>query len=214
MGIILIIKDMQILQLLIALVDGYAYIILDMDQLLAKTLSPIAGIVLFMNYGDPEKFSSDGGPQFTLTPFKMFFKTWSVKHSISLLGYPQSNRRAEAAVKTAKQIIRENTSKDGFINNDNIAKAIMQYCNTPLPNVSLSSAHTLFHRELHDFTLSHPTHHQLHKGWIASQEQREYIAAKQNIKHTERYNTMAHALQPLPLGTPVLIQNTGNHLQH
>ena len=103
---------------------------------------------------------------------------------------------------------------DGSINNDNIAKAIMQYCNTPLPNVSLSSAHTLFHRELHDFTLSHPTHHQLHKGWIASQEQREYIAAKQNIKHTERYNTMAHALQPLPLGTPVLIQNTGNHLQH
>ena len=46
MGIILIIKDMHILQLLIALVDGYAYIILDMDQLLAKTLSPIAGIYL------------------------------------------------------------------------------------------------------------------------------------------------------------------------
>ena len=45
-GIILIIKDMHILQLLIALVDGYAYIILDMDQLLAKTLSPIAGIYL------------------------------------------------------------------------------------------------------------------------------------------------------------------------
>ena len=185
-----------------------------MDQLLAKTLSPIAGIVLFMNYGDPEKFSSDGGPQFTLTPFKMFFKTWSVKHCISLLGYPQSNGRAEAAVKTAQQIIQENTSKDGFINYDNIAKAIMQYCNTPLPNVSLSPAHTLFHRELHDFTLSHPTHHQLHKGWIVSQEQREYIAAKQNIKQTKRYNTTAHALQPLPLGTPVLIQNTGNHLQH
>ena len=45
-GIILIIKDMHILQLLTALVDGYAYIILDMDQLLAKTLSPIAGIYL------------------------------------------------------------------------------------------------------------------------------------------------------------------------
>ena len=38
---------MHILQLLIALVDGYAYIILDMDQLLAKTLSPIAGIYLW-----------------------------------------------------------------------------------------------------------------------------------------------------------------------
>ena len=46
---------------------------------------------LFMNYGAPEEFSSDGGPQFTLTPFKMFLKTWSVKHCISSLGYPQSN---------------------------------------------------------------------------------------------------------------------------
>ena len=44
-----------------------------------------------MNYGAPEEFSSDGGPQFTLTPFKMFLKTWSVKHCISSLGYPQSN---------------------------------------------------------------------------------------------------------------------------
>ena len=38
---------MHILQLLIALVDGYPYIILDMDQRLAKTLSPIAGIYLW-----------------------------------------------------------------------------------------------------------------------------------------------------------------------
>ena len=38
---------MHILQLLITLVDGYAYIILDMDQLLAKTLSSIAGIYLW-----------------------------------------------------------------------------------------------------------------------------------------------------------------------
>ena len=37
---------MHILQLLIALADGYPYIILDMDQRLAKTLSPIAGIYL------------------------------------------------------------------------------------------------------------------------------------------------------------------------
>ena len=122
--------------------------------------------------------------------------------------------RAEAAVKTAKRIIQENTSKDGSINNDNIAKAITQYHNTPLPNVSLSPPKILFHRELHDFTPSHPTHYQLHKDWTVSQEQGDYIAAKQNIKQTERHNTTAHELQPLPLGTPVLIQNTGNHLQH
>ena len=165
-----------------------------------------------MNYRAPEEFSSDGGPQFILTPFKMFLKTF-VKHRISSVGYPQSNGRAEATVKTVKRIIQENTSKDGSINNI-IAKAIMQYRNTPLPNVSLSPAQILFHRELCDFTPSHPTHYQLHKDWIVSQEQQEYIAAKQNIKQAKRCNTTAHELQPLPLSTPVLIQNTGNHLQH
>ena len=97
----------------------------------------------------------------------MFLKTWSVKHHTSSVGYG----RAEAAVKTAKQIMQENTSKDGSINNDNIAKAITQYHNTPLPNVSLSPPKILFHRELRDFTPSHPTHYQLHKDWTVSQEQ-------------------------------------------
>ena len=90
----------------------------------------------------------------------------------------------------------------------------MQYCNTTIPNVSLSPAQIRFHGELCDFTPSHPTHYQLHKDWIVSQEQQEYIAAKQNIKQAKRCNTTAHELQPLPLSTPVLIQNTGNHLQH
>ena len=93
-----------------------------------------------MNYGAPEEFSSDGGPQFTSTSFKLFLKTWGVRHRISSVGYPQSNGRAAAAVKAAKRIIQENTSNDGSINNDKIAKAIMQYRNTPLPNFSLSPA--------------------------------------------------------------------------
>ena len=162
---------------------------------------------LFMNYGAPEEFSSDGGPQFTSSSFETFLKTWGVKHCISSVGYPQSNGRAEAAVKTAKRIIRENTSKDGSINNDNIAKAIMQYRNTPLPTISLSPAQILFHRELRDFTPSHPTHYQLHKDWIITQEQREHLASKHNIQQAARYNTTTHELQPITLGTPVLIQN-------
>ena len=97
----------------------------------------------------------------------MFLKTWGVKHHTSSVGYG----RPEAAVKTAKRIIQENTSKDGSINNDNIAKAIMQYRNTTIPNVSLSPAQILFHGELCDFTPSHPTHYQLHKDWTVSQEQ-------------------------------------------
>ena len=68
-----------------------------------------------MNYGVPEEFSSDGGPQFTSTSFQNFLKKWAVQHQLSSVGYPQFSGRDEAAVKTAKHIIQDNTSKNGSI---------------------------------------------------------------------------------------------------
>ena len=75
-----------------------------------------------------------------------------------ILSYPQSNGRAEAAVKTAKCIIQENPASNGSLNTDRVAKAIMQYCNTPLPGMSRSPTKILFHRMLHDFTPANPKH--------------------------------------------------------
>ena len=40
--------------------------------------------ILFMNYGAPDEFSSDGGPQFTLTAFTEFYKS-----GVYLIIYPQ-----------------------------------------------------------------------------------------------------------------------------
>ena len=90
------------------------------------------------------------------------------------------------------------------INNDKIAKAVMQYRNTLLSAISLSPSQILFHRELRDFTPSHPTHYQLHKDWIITHEQQEFKAAKQNLNLEERYNATVHELQQLSVGTPVL----------
>ena len=109
--------------------------------------------ILFMNYGAPDEFSSDGGPQFTLTAFTEFLQIWGVSHHLSSVSYPQSNGRAETAVKTAKHIIQENTASNGSLNTDRVAKAIMQYHNTLLPGMSISPAQILFHRTLCDFTL-------------------------------------------------------------
>ena len=39
---------------------------------------------------------------------------------------------------------------------------IHTHTHTPLPTISLSPSQILFHRELCDFTPSHPTHYQLH----------------------------------------------------
>ena len=60
---------------------------------------------LFINYVVPEEINSDGGPQFTSSSFQIFMKNWGIKHRLSSAYYPQSNGRAESAVKTAKQII-------------------------------------------------------------------------------------------------------------
>ena len=98
---------------------------------------------LFAAYGVSEELSSDGGPQFMAESFQQFLKLWCVKHKLSSVSYPQSNGRAETAVKSAKRIIHNNISADGSLNNEKAARAILQHCNTPLPDIGLSSAQIL-----------------------------------------------------------------------
>ena len=100
---------------------------------------------LFINYSVPEEISSDGGPQFTSSSFQIFMKNWGIKHRLSSAYYPQSNGHAESAVKTAKQIIRNNIDSKGNLNKDKAALAILQYCNTPLNDIGLSPAQILLH---------------------------------------------------------------------
>eukprot|EP00111_Clytia_hemisphaerica_P024894 TCONS_00073371-protein len=85
---------------------------------------------LFTNYGVPEEFSSDGGPQLTANKFKQFLSDWGVKHRLSSAEYPQSNGRAELGVKAAKRILLDNLSPNGTIDNNKVSRAILQYRNT------------------------------------------------------------------------------------
>ena len=133
---------------------------------------------LFIAYGVPEEISSDGGPQFTAHSFETFLSTWGIEHRRSSVDYPQSNGRAELGVKSAKRIISENTSKDGSLNNDKAAHAIMQYRNTPLPHINLSPAQLLLHRQLRDHLPTNPKLYQLHKEWIITATHREKVFAK------------------------------------
>ncbi|XP_064100749.1 uncharacterized protein LOC135211366 [Macrobrachium nipponense] len=69
---------------------------------------------------------------------RSYFSRWGVKVRLSSPQYPQSNSRAEAAVKPAKRLLRENTSKGGVLESDNTALAILQYLNTPLMEINKS----------------------------------------------------------------------------
>ena len=50
----------------------------------------------------PDLIWSDGGPQFTSTHLSSFLRDWGISHETSSPHYPQSNGKAEAAVKSMK----------------------------------------------------------------------------------------------------------------
>ena len=161
---------------------------------------------LFVSYGVAEELSSDGGPQFKAHQLNAFLQLWGVKHRKSSVDYPQSNGRAESAVKSAKRIIHNNISPDGSLNNNKAARAILQHRNTPLPGLNLSPAQILLHRQLRDSVPAHPSHYQVHKEWVISAEDREKAFTKQNKLMVDKYNSHAKSLPPFTVGTDVILQ--------
>ncbi len=164
---------------------------------------------LFSTFGVPEEFSSDGGPQFKHS-FQKFLDTWGVHHRLSSVDYPQSNGRAELGVRTAKRILLDNLGKDGSLNSDKVTAALLQYKNTPLPDINLSPAQILFHRELRDTLPSHRSNYHLHRDWVIAAAEREQLFAKRNKVIVKNYNKHTRTLQELPVGTYVLIQTGKN----
>lgn len=61
----------------------------------------------FARHGIPDKVISDNGPQFSYQQFSNFKHTWEFENRTSSPAYPQSNKKAENAVKTAKQMMRK-----------------------------------------------------------------------------------------------------------
>ena len=54
---------------------------------------------MFATFGVPEILSSEEGPEFMATATEDFLACWGVKHRQSSVYFPQSNSRAEVAVK-------------------------------------------------------------------------------------------------------------------
>ena len=59
----------------------------------------------FIRIGAPDIVWSNQGPQFMSHTFQVFAKEWGFQHITSSATYPQSNGKAESAVKSMKRII-------------------------------------------------------------------------------------------------------------
>ena len=105
---------------------------------------------LFTTFGIPLDLSSDGGPEFIATQTKEFLSRWGVHNRSSAAYNPQSNGRAEVAVKKAKRLLKACIGPGGTLNNDQFMRGMLQLRNTPDPACKLSPAQVLFGRPLRD----------------------------------------------------------------
>ena len=59
-------------------------------------------------------------------------KSWGVKMRVSSAHYPQSNGRAECAVKAAKALVTGNTNSRGELDTEKFLRANLAYRNTAI----------------------------------------------------------------------------------
>lgn len=85
----------------------------------------------FARQGIPDVVISDNGPQYTSVEFKKFSLKWEFTHITSSPAYPQSNGKAESAVKTAKRLMKK------------ACLSMIDHRNTPTQGLNASPAQKL-----------------------------------------------------------------------
>jgi len=167
---------------------------------------------LFTTFGVPLSLTSDEGLEFTATATSDFLSRWGVHHRKSSAYNPQSNGRAEVAVKKVKRLLKSCIGPAGTLNNDKFMRGMLQLRNTPDPECKLSPAQILFGHQLRDaFTFLNRSpkfeNPAIQPIW------REAWAAKENALRTrfarsvEKLNSHARQLPQLEPGERVFIQN-------
>ena len=105
---------------------------------------------LFARFGVPARLSSDGGPEMVAKETQDFFKRWGVSHRLSSAYFSSSNGRAEVCVKATKRMLHDNIKKDGSLDTDRFAAALMTKRNTPDYDSKLSPAEIVMGKRLRD----------------------------------------------------------------
>ena len=157
----------------------------------------------FATFSIPAKCVTDGGPEFTAAATCQFLKEWGVHHRLSSVALPHSNCRAEIGVKTVKRIITDNTAPNGSLDTDSLQCAILQYRNTPDPNMQLSPVQCVFGKPIKDFIPILPGRYQPHPTWSDTLATREEALRNCHMKAAKRWSEHTNRLPPLAVGNHV-----------
>ena len=156
---------------------------------------------VFARYGIPDVLVTDNGPQFASAEFAVFAKTWMFKHSTSSPYHPQSNGKAENAVKTVKRLFTKckESGQSEFL-------ALLDWRNTPTEGIGTSPAQRLMGRRCK--TLLPVAGTLLQPRYLTEEETRALIGNKQRQQHY--YNKHARpALRPIGQGETVRMKLPG-----
>ena len=167
---------------------------------------------LFATFGVPEEISSDGGKEFIASETNSFLRKWNVRHRLSSAYFPQSNGRAEVAVKKCKRLLMDNIGPNGSLNNDNFLRAILQVRNTPDPDCNISPAQILFGRPLRDAfsivnRLNKFENPSIRPTWREAWSSKEKAMKARYTRTSELLNKAAHSIPALNPGDKVFVQN-------
>ena len=125
---------------------------------------------------------------------------WGFQHNTSTPTYPQSNGKAEAAVKSMKKFIQAAWT-GSQVDEGRLARSLLQYCNTPSRRDNLSPAQKLFGRPI-------PAHHRAFaQEWQRDADKADKQAYRVSEYVEQHYNRHAFSLPDINIGSNVAIQN-------
>ena len=160
---------------------------------------------IFCHTGVFNTLWTDGGPQFRAKAFQDFLKQWGVTHRVSSPGYPQSNGKAEAAVKVTKKLIRRCWDpQKRKLDSDLWTQGVLQHRNTPGSD-GRSPAVILYGHPVRDMLPAHRRN--FSAEWQNAADGAEGAAARRQERIEERYNSRAADLPALKIGNRVAVQN-------
>ena len=158
--------------------------------------------VMFASYGVPDTLVTDNGPQFSSAEFVTFTKVWSFEHSTSSPHYPQSNGKAENAVKTVKRLFKK--CKDA---GQSEYRALLDWRNTPTEGVGTSPAQRFLGRRCK--TLLPMAHSQLEPHYPTADDARALMG--QRAKQQHYHNRSAKDLPTISRGDTAWMRLPGHN---
>ena len=119
----------------------------------------------------------------------IFLGRWGVEQRVTSIHFPQLNGQAEAAVESAKRLIRTNTGAGSSLDAGKVLVVLLHYLNKPFPSVDNSPAQLAMGKQLHDGIPVHRHHYKVDIPWEKALWARECEATRQQTEYIGRQGT-------------------------